>query len=354
MKVNLREKKLKHGRKSLFLDFFIYGHRTIEYLNIHIEKENGNNKHENVEKRRVAEMVRAQREYEILRGQYNVPDYKKRKLDLVQYYKKQVDKRSKDRSTWHNSYSKLNRFSKGSISFGDITPEWIEQYQQFLLSEVAGTTAYHYYANFKYVVYHAMKEKIITENPCVLVKNLKKPDVKRDYLLLEEIQILSNTECPNPEVKQAFLFSCFTGLRLSDIYNLKWENIKSDVIEYRQKKTERNEYLDLPETAKDILSKKRIEKNIFPMPNMKIFKIPTISPLSNNIRRWVKESKINKRITFHSARHTFATLCLTNGVDLYTVSKLLGHKDITTTQIYAKIVDAKKKEAVKLIPKISV
>lgn len=354
MKINLREKKLKRGRKSLFLDFFINGKRKYEYLNITLEKENENNKHDNAEKRRFAGVVRAQREQEILLGQFNIPDYKKRKLDLVQYYKKHLDKRSKDRSSWVNSYTKLKRFSKGSISFGEISTEWIENYQKFLLSEVAATTAYHYYSNFKYVIYQAIREKIIFENPCMLVKNLKKPDVKRDYLTIEEIQLLRDTECPNHEVKMAFLFSCFTGLRLSDVYNLKWENIKGDVIEYKQKKTERFEYLDLSETAKDILSRKRIDKNIIPLPTMRVFKIPTKSPLSHNIRRWVKISKINKHITFHSARHTFATLALTNGADLYTVSKLLGHKDITTTQIYAKIVDEKKKEAVKLIPKISV
>ena len=350
MGVILREKKLKGGKKSLYLEYNFNGTRKYEVLNIHLTSD----KEANKEKIRVAKAIRAQREQDIILGQFNLPDYKKQKLDFVKYYKQQVDKRPPDRPAWQNSYTKLETFTGGTITFAEITNEWIEKYQLFLITEVSQNTAYHYYANFKYVINQAIREKIITENPCLLVKNLKKADVKREYLDIEEIELLRDTECTSPEVKMAFLFACFTGLRLSDIYNLKWGNIKGDTIEYKQKKTGRNEYLNLTETAKAILEKKRLGFNIIPLSTINVFNLPTKSPLSSIIRKWIKKSKLNKRITFHCARHTFATLALTNKVDLYTVSKLLGHKDITTTQIYAKIIDAKKKEAVNLIPKLMV
>ena len=88
------------------------------------------------------------------------------------------------------------------------------------------------------------------------------------------------------------------------------------------------------------------------MENTCIFKMSNQSKLGNVIKPWCKHAGIDKRVSFHTARHTFATLALTQGVDLYTVSKLLGHKTIQATQIYAKIVDEKKKAAMELLPTI--
>lgn len=83
-----------------------------------------------------------------------------------------------------------------------------------------------------------------------------------------------------------------------------------------------------------------------------IFKLPTKKALNKSVKIWADEADIAKNISFHTARHTFATMMLTFGVDLYTTSKLLGHTNITTTQIYAKIVDKKKDEAINLVDKI--
>ena len=91
---------------------------------------------------------------------------------------------------------------------------------------------------------------------------------------------------------------------------------------------------------------------ILNMQNTNIFKIPSQSQLGRVLKQWCKDAGIDKRISFHTARHTFATLALTQGVDLYTVSKLLGHKTIQATQIYAKIIDEKKKAAMELLPMI--
>ena len=88
------------------------------------------------------------------------------------------------------------------------------------------------------------------------------------------------------------------------------------------------------------------------MQNTNIFNIPSQSQLGRVLRQWCKDAGIDKRVSFHTARHTFATLALTQGVDLYTVSKLLGHKTIQATQIYAKIVDEKKKAAMEMLPMI--
>ncbi len=180
---------------------------------------------------------------------------------------------------------------------------------------------------------------------------LKRRDTERTFLKLTEIEKLAQTPCRDHEVKRAFLFSCFTGLRLSDIRALQWQQIKGDTIEFRQKKTKGYEYLHLSEMARQILTD-RPNPKVLNMQNTNIFNIRSETQLGKVLKLWCKDAGIDKRVSFHTARHTFATLALTQGVDLYTVSKLLGHKTIQATQIYAKIVDEKKKAAMELLPTI--
>lgn len=345
MTVKLRKRKRSNNNYSLYLDIYQDGQRRTEYLGLYLTEDKITNK----STQQLAENIRAKRQLEFQNESYGFASESKKKENFVLYFQKLVNSRPADRSSWHCTFVKLKTFTKGSIAFQHITPEWLNNFKTFLLDEVAQTTAYHYYSNIKYALNKAVKERIINSNPCILVENIKKPDVQREYLTLEEIKKLNATDYPFKEIKDAFIFSCFTGLRYSDVKNLKWENIKGDNIEYRQKKTKRVEYLPLSLVAQNILTKKRL--NVIEQ-NQLVFNLQSKSVFSNHIRSWVKKADIGKRVSFHTARHTFATLSLTQGVDLYTVSKLLGHKDISTTQIYAKIVDAKKVEAINKLPEL--
>ena len=157
-------------------------------------------------------------------------------------------------------------------------------------------------------------------------------------------------QCMYRQLKNAFLFSCFTGLRKSDIMQLRWSEIIKDngrlIIYKRIQKTQR--WLSIPLSGKAIewLPKRNRHAN----EDGNIFKPMSNSSISDNIRKWALAAGIkHKRVSFHTARHTFATLELSLGADLYTVSKLLGHSSITTTQVYAKVVDKQKEQAVSLI-----
>lgn len=343
MSVALRKRKRGKNRYSLYLDIYHQGQRKYEHLNLFLE----DNPIKNKATLKLAENVRAKRQLELEHSSYGFVSETRRKDDFVAYFKKLVDERPPNRTSWQCTLVKLKDYTGGKVEFQKITPEWLNGFKKKLLNEVSQNTAWHYYSNIKYSLNRAVKEMIIQSNPCTFVNNIKKPEVKREYLTFEEIKKLNQTHLGNKDVKAAFIFSCFTGLRYSDITNLKWSNIKNDKIEFRQQKTGGVEYLPLSQTAKKILDEKsQSKKDEF------IFHLPKKPVVSVHIKNWCKKAEINKKISFHTARHTFATLSLTMGTDLYTVSKLLGHKNISTTQIYAKIVDEKKVEAINKLPSL--
>ncbi|MCK4358334.1 MAG: integrase catalytic domain-containing protein, partial [Candidatus Cloacimonetes bacterium] len=137
------------------------------------------------------------------------------------------------------------------------------------------------------------------------------------------------------------------GLRISDIRSLTFNKIKDGYLAYRQTKTTSPERIKLSPNALEILKEQKQLVN-----ENKIFNLKSKEYIFYKLREWIEKAGIKKHITFHCARHTFATLCLTYDIDLFTVSKLLGHQDIKTTQIYAKLIDKKKDEAIDKLPNL--
>lgn len=138
-------------------------------------------------------------------------------------------------------------------------------------------------------------------------------------------------------------YIALTGMRHVDIQKLKWKEIVKDGdhwrVNFRQQKTKGVEYTPISNQAYELCGE-RLDGNRL------VFEgLPSPSWISGPLARWIKASGITKHITFHCFRHTFATLQLTNGTDIYTVSKMLGHTNVRTTQIYTKVVDAKKESA---------
>jgi len=346
MSVKLRRKKTKQG-ESLYLDIYTNGKREYEFLKIQLTKD----KEANKEKMRIAESIRAKKEIEILSGDYGLTPKFKKQANFVEYFEKfQKDKGYY--STYYCTLKHLKQFTGGSIKFTQINDKWLEDFKTHLLKNLSVSTANLYFVALKTVLKKALKEKIIHEDPSKYTASIKTMEVERIYLTIEELNKLALTDSANNEVKKALLFACFTGLRFSDLKKLTWEKIQQKngryILQYKQKKTSVFEYFPLPKTAIDLL--KNGENNIISYPNMKIFKIPCLAIYNEYLKKWAIASGIKKKLSSHVARHTFATMALSNGVDLYTVSKLLGHKNISTTQIYAKIVDKKKEEAVDMLP----
>ena len=217
------------------------------------------------------------------------------------------------------------------------------------MEKVAVNTAVVNFTIFKSSLSRAVKENIIPSNPARHL-TIKKVDVDREFLTIEEMQKLKDTPCDDEAVKSAFFFSCFTGLRISDIEALTFDNIENGYLKFKQKKTNGIDRMKLHPEAMKIVDELRAFSN---SNDARIFNLKSNPVVNKHLRHWVRDSGISKKITFHCARHTFATLCMTYDVDLYTVSKLLGHRDIKSTQIYAKLIDKKKDEAIDRLPELA-
>ena len=166
-------------------------------------------------------------------------------------------------------------------------------------------------------------------------------------MTVEELNTLSSTPCERDVLKRAALFSALTGLRHCDIQKMCWKEIQIDGenarLHFTQQKTKGVEYMPISMQALQLCGKQR-------QPEQLVFEdLPDPTGISKPLKRWIEASGISKQITFHCFRYTYATLKLSSGTDIYTVSKMLGHTNVKTTQIYAKVVDEKKEKAAQAI-----
>lgn len=361
MSVTLRERELKTktgtktGRVKLYLDIYHNGKRYYENLKLYYTKKTP------AELKRTilaaANKRKTEIEMELINNDFGLQQVKRKNGSFIKYFEN-VTQLKKDAKKGYFSYRstllKLKAFAQDKdISFREVDEDFIERFKIYLLEKVKVNTVNTYLNKFSAVLYKAVREKIISYNPTAGLKRPQKEEKERIYLTEDELQKLITTPCEKIDVKRAFLFSCFTGLRISDIQKLTWSEIRDDKIYFMQKKTGGFEYLPLSGTAKNILYNSN-SSNIIPLPIGKVFNLSSKGRVNMALRLWTMKAEIKKHITFHASRHTFATLALTKGADLYTVSKLLGHKDISTTQIYAQIVDQKLNEAMQLLPVFNV
>lgn len=368
--IYLRQRPRKNGMISLFLDKQINGKRVFEYLKLYLVPEKTKaDKSANKETLKLAEAIKAQRVVEMQSRQFGLDIVDSSKVLFYDFIESLINrKEGTTKTSWKNCMAHLLRYEPDrSISFKEITPKWVQGFRDYLDFEAKqwdidsrkrkvepkpisqGTKAL-MFQKFCSALHLAVRQGIISGNPSAYVERFKEPESDREFLTIDELRQLTSTPPPDKEVARAFLFSCLTGLRWSDIVNLTWGNVQnygdSPRIVFTQQKTGGHEYLDITPQAVDIIGERgKKDEKVFP--NLTVVQTARI-----NVTAWVNAAGIDKHITFHSGRHTFAIMMLDIGVDLYTVSKLLGHKSIETTQVYAKILDRNKQAAVNKIPSI--
>lgn len=380
MKVHLRKKKLKSGKTSLYLEFYrgyetdqdgkIKHQREFEYLELYLitSPRTAAEKKKNKEQLALAEKILAIRKAEVYQGKYDIQNNHKGKTRFLEYYELKKEERYQTKGNydnWDAAQKHLEAYCPRHITFNDVDIDFVKGFKKYLdtvavtksQKNLSQNTKHTYYNKFKACLNAAFEEGYLKENLNKKVKGFSMGESTREYLTSSELQRLSQTPCEIPILKNAFLFSVLTGIRWSDINKLKWSEVRDEGIDddgnpvyrivFKQKKTDGAEYLYISHQARQLLGTRSDSKE-------RVFKGLKYSAHMNlKLLRWCMHADIKKHITFHSARHTNAVLLLENGADIYTVSKRLGHREIRTTEIYAKIVDQKMKEAANLIPHLN-
>lgn len=369
--VNLRKTKIKQGAMySFYLDFFppitnpTTGKETRrEFLGLHtfVTPTNKAEKSHNKETEAKAGAMLLERTKQVNEKDTSFLEKEKKETPLLFFAQNLVQKyEGSTKAIWSVAIQYLENFLKGAkkenITFAKLTLQLCKDYREFL-STVEGLLGGEntlsknsralYFTKFKTCLKNAFDNEFLELDFSHSLKPLPTTETKREYLTLQELQTLAKTPCKKEYLKNASLFSALTGLRFSDIAKMTWGEIRETKegieLHYTQKKTGAVQVHPIGKQAYDLLGERKNDSDIV-FPRLKN------NNLHNTILElWLTKAGITKDITFHCFRHTFATLQLEAGTDIYTVSKLLGHTDITTTQIYAKIVDKTKRDAVNKI-----
>lgn len=232
--------------------------------------------------------------------------------------------------------NKLKSF-RDNLSFNEIDKKFIEQYEAHLI-KVRKNNTNTIIKSMKFIksmLNKAISDGILKENVFDKIK-LGRTIGSREFLTRDELKNLeelyiNNTLKPNKaNVLRYFLFCCYTGLRYSDINNLKFNDIKDEkYISISMIKTKEKVNIPLSEKAKLLIPKQSFKMQA-------VFKVLSDQPTNRYLKEIMREANINKSISFHCSRHTFATVSKSLGMDYDVISKILGHTDIKTTKVYAK------------------
>jgi integrase len=348
MSVTIREK-----RGHIYLDVYANGRRKWEALGLTLTAD----KQQNKEIMRLAEVCRSKRESQIVSGEWGLLDPVNGKQSLYSYIA-EIGRGREKKDHLNRVLKYMAKFSGGNISLGQVTEKWLEDFQTYLIKEsgLSKGTAARYEAALRFALRKAARDRLIPRNPAEGVRAITIPEADKAYLTVNEIQMLADTLLGGKlgeTVKRAFLFACFTGIRISDLKSLEWGdiNIESKQISKRQEKTERRVFIPLHSVAWGIINDGAIH-------NYKELVFPRLTQSKTDTNQyivaWARKAGIEKNIGWHTARHTFAVLSLESGAEIYTVSKLLGHTNLKNTQVYAKATDKMKREAVNALPFIDI
>lgn len=373
--VSLRGKKLESGNVSLYLNRQENGKQIKRYLSrsvLCIETDTAV-KERNKETLRQARVIADEADAAVQKEINGFSIAKKATVNLISYILYQADEALKRSGNKHGYYYTLQSLAKHISLYSGEKTTLVQVDKDYILGFISylknaknfnfqrtGTerdkevlltlnTQHNLFMKFKYVLRKAVKEDVITVNPADKLENSEKPQEEegtREFLTVDEIKKLIATPCRNITLKYAFLFCCLVGLRYSDVSSITWGELVKDsdganLLRFKMKKVKRGENAYISDEAMKWLPERgnAADSDV-------IYPLPKNDSANKQLARWIKTAGIVKRITFHCSRHTAATLNLSLGTPIEIVSKMMGHTKISTTQIYAKIIDVKRKEAV--------
>ena len=355
IKVSVRKKAISKGRHSVYLDFWppISHPRTgkptrREFLGLYTFDSPGNSDEQqhNKDMTNMAQAIRNRRVFELNKSKiYSDAEPKKLSArealqqDFLVYFRSLAEKRGrKDRGIWISAFRYLKKFTGGHIMFAELNERKIVEFKAYLESRyLAQNTKAAYFIRLKSALKQAFRDGILQEDLNIKISGIKEQKTPRVYLTLEELNKLAITPCKDDQFRRAGLFSALTGLKFNDIQRITWHEVHQEEDKYflkiRQKKTDKPEKHPISKQAFELLGPAGgpIE-SVFNDLYKSVYNNTTLSD-------WLEAAGINKKISFQAFRHSYAVNQLFLGTDIYTVSKMLGHQDLTSTMVYAKIAD---------------
>ena len=352
--VKLRVKKLIDGNGSYYLDWFQDGKRHYEYLKLYTVLSDRPTKAErdaNKESLKLAQQIRNQRENQLIAEPQGITPVHKRKQSVYAYL--EANSASKGGLFMAEHFRKHMKEKDFQIQY--LTKDHVQNFSNYLSDNLNGNTASAYFSKLRTILKRAIAEKILPSDLLLDIEAPKKQENIVNFLTPEEITKIAQSDL-NPKVKRVFLFSCFSGMRYSDIKNLTWGNITEDFrLKFSQQKTQTSKgkqtsvtYLPMNPQAIALLGERKDD-------DIKVFEVPLQQTCDKALKGITTKLKIKKNLHFHIARHSFGVILLENDVDIYKVSKLLGHKSVQTTiKHYANITDKGAREAIDSFPQIKI
>ena len=361
--IRLRRKRIQSG-ESLYLDSYFKGKRRYEFLRLYLIPERTKaDKLKNEQTLRLANTIKSKRLVELFNNKYGFSN-EKPEVNLIQYIRLVMENKERQgkigiKSTFETLIYHLTKYRGTRILLSDLDDRYTQGFVLYLSTAISRTSGktlktssqHNIYTSLKTIVHQAIKDDLLTTDPTKSIDPPRMVLPHKEFLTEEELKRLIQTPCSKEIVKRSFLFCCFTGLRISDVRELTWKKVIFEEqgvhINYRQKKTKIENYVPLSENAISVLPPKDDKSDSDP-----VFLLPQETTIRKTLKEWMTNAKIDKHITFHSSRHTCATLLLNSGVDIYTVKEILGHTDIGTTMKYTKVIDKTKRIAVNKIPNL--
>ncbi len=350
---------VKHTRKKENLNLYIWTHPRSPQERL-----------QNKNTLQLAEKIRFEREQQFLEDREGYRLKKDKETNFLAYFKEKCES---ERFTYYvrksvvQTYNRFIRFLKETPRYSKydkflhmetLTPELVLKFSEFLRANGKGEGPNKMYHYFKRIVLDAMEDGLIRTNPCkgIVVKH-DRQQLTKEILSTDEIKKLIATryEEENREVQRAFVFSLFTGVRWCDVKLMTHGNVDmtTRTLRFNQKKVEgRSAHSAVVFPLSDDLVSLIGEPSQPYDPKELIFKIPNYSTCNKHLKRWIRASGINKWISWHCARHSFAVNVLDKGANIKTVSTLMGHCDISTTEKYLHVLDKQKMDAVESLGSI--
>lgn len=381
----LGAKILSDGRESLFLDFY-FGYKMVydeakdkkvakkerkrETLKLYLWQAPRTplERQQNKETLELAKKIRFEKGQQLLESVEGYRLKKDRDINFLDYFQAYIEKYTKkDIRMIQIALKRFKDFLKETPEYSkfatSIKPEQINKdmmiaFTEYLQSRSVGEGAKSIYQRFKKVISHAVEHDVILKSPCIGV-SIRGDDqiLRKDVLSMDEVQILINThyDNENPNVRRAFILSLYCGLRFCDVKELTYKNVdySNKLLKFEQNKTKgysaaSGVIIPLNDGLLSLIGEPPTDSN----KNTLIFPLPTYESCLKSLKRWVKRAGIDKHISWHCARHSFAVNILNNGANIKTVASLLGHSGLKHTEKYTRAVDKLKEDAINSLPEL--